>query len=120
MALLWSLDPGVHRALMWTMRMLAWDYWAPENTSELGIALAKLPANLILIVWAVTAASRAGRMNKIILFNVAGQFLLFNRSSHGLMQRCFDPLIANSVNATTLVLALAAFGMAWSQRTGTK
>ena len=120
MALLWSLDPGVHRAMMWTMRMLAWDYWAPENTSELGIALAKLPANLILIAWAISAASRADRMNKIILFNVAGQSILFNRNSHGLMQRCFNPLFANSVTAITLILALTAFWLAWAQRTGSK
>ena len=116
MALFWSLDPGVHRACMWTMRTLSWDTWAPENTSELGIALAKLPANLILILWAIMTANRAGRINKIILINVAGQFLLFNSSSHGLMQRCFDPRVATAISLTTLALGLVAFGIAWTQR----
>ena len=108
MTLFWTLDPGVHRTFMWCMRLLYWECWAPENTAGLGIALAKLPANLALIVWAITMAVYAGRLNGIILWNVAGQFLLFNYGSFGLMQRSLGSGLATSVSLTTFVLGLIA------------
>ena len=49
MMLFWTLDPGLHRLYMWLMRLFC-DCWAPEHTHGLGIAIAKLPANLTLIV----------------------------------------------------------------------
>ena len=108
MALFWSLDPGIHRAYMWTMRMFDWDCWAPDKTSELGIALAKLPANLTMIIWAMLMALAAGRVNRIILTNVCGQLFLFVVSSLGLMQLTFGPGVAFSVTLVTLLCSAAA------------
>ena len=54
--LFWSLDPGIHRLNMWLMRLFGGDTWAPQQTGGLGIAIAKLPANLTLIVWAFVVA----------------------------------------------------------------
>ena len=77
MALFWTMDPGIHRLNMWLMRLFGGDTWAPENTSGLGIAIAKLPANLSLIAWALTMAILARRLNRIVWSNVAGQFALW-------------------------------------------
>jgi len=112
MALFWTLDPGVHRFFMWLMRMICWDCWAPENTAGLGIALAKLPANLVLVIWAVTMSVYAGRLNRIILCNVAGQFLLFSYVSFGLMQRSFGTGTAGSTVLTSAGLGLVALFVA--------
>ena len=49
MTVFWTLDPGLHRLYMWLMRLFGGDTWAPEQTAGLGIAIAKLPANLTLI-----------------------------------------------------------------------
>jgi hypothetical protein len=108
MALFWSMDPGIHRVIMWTMRMIDWECWAPENTGGMGIALAKLPANLFLILWALTLAAQAGRINRIILANVAVQLLLFTVSSRGLMMGSFGFPVATSVAVTTIILGLIA------------
>ncbi len=77
MAIFWTMDPGIHRLNMWLMRMFGGDTWAPEQTSGLGIAIAKLPANLTLIAWALIMAILARRLNGIIWSNVAGQFALW-------------------------------------------
>ncbi len=77
MALFWTMDPGIHRLNMWLMRLFGGDTWAPENTNGLGIAIAKLPANLSLIAWALTMAILARRLNGIVWSNVAGQFALW-------------------------------------------
>ena len=115
MTLFWTLDPGVHRFFMWMMRMLTWDWWAPETTGGLGIALAKLPANLVLIVWALTMATRAGRLNKIIIWNAAGQFLLFCYGSFGLMQRTIGAGMAGPIVLSSIGLGLAALIVAKRQ-----
>jgi hypothetical protein len=108
MTLFWTLDPGVHRLYMWLMRLVCWDCWAPECTSGLGIAIAKLPANLTLIVWALVVASAAGRLNKIIVLNVAGQYLLWSWGTFGLLARTLGPPWAWSVAILSIVLGAIA------------
>jgi predicted tellurium resistance membrane protein TerC len=59
------------------MRLIGDSTWAPENTNGLGIAIAKLPANMTLIFGALAMAVLARRLNKVIWSNVGGQFVLW-------------------------------------------
>ena len=77
MTVFWTLDPGLHRLFMWLMRLFGGDTWAPKQTADLGIAIAKLPANLTLIAWAIAVGILARRLNSIFLYNIAGKFLLW-------------------------------------------
>ena len=97
MTLFWTLDPGIHRLYMWCMRLFCWDCWAPENTGDLGIAIAKLPANISLIVWALLMAYSAKRINKIILVNASGQFALWLLGTMALIQLYQGNEVANAV-----------------------
>ncbi|MEM8890076.1 MAG: hypothetical protein AAGD28_19025, partial [Bacteroidota bacterium] len=85
MTLFWTLEPGIHRLYMWMMRLICWDCWAPENTGDMGIAIAKLPANISIIFWALLMAYFAQRLNKVILLNVLGQYLLWILGSFALI-----------------------------------
>lgn len=102
MAIFWTLDPGVHRLCMWGMRALCWECWAPECTSGMGIAMAKLPANVFLVGWAVLTALRAGRMNRIVIGNAAGQYVLWTLGTFALL----SGTVGISVATLTLTLAL--------------
>lgn len=77
MMLFWTLDPGLHRLAMWLMRLFGDSTWAPENTNGLGIAIAKLPANMTLIFGSLAMAVLARRLNSVIWSNVGGQFVLW-------------------------------------------
>ena len=85
MTLFWTLEPGIHRMYMWLMRLVCWECWSPEQTMDMGIAIAKLPANISLIFWALLMAYFARRLNKIILLNVLGQYLLWIVGSFALI-----------------------------------
>jgi hypothetical protein len=108
MSLMWTLEPGVHRLYMWLMRWVCWDCWAPENTEGMGIALAKLPANLTVISWALLMAALARRTNGIILWNVSGQFLLFAFGSFSTLDRLYNGQVATAVVSASLLLGATA------------
>ena len=97
MTLFWTLDPGIHRLYMWIMRLFCWDCWAPENTGDMGIAIAKLPANLSLVCWALVMAFLAKRLNTTILVNASGQFLLWLLGTFALLQLYMGNSVANWV-----------------------
>lgn len=110
MTLFWTMDPGIHRLNMWLMRLLGDDIWAPEQTAGLGIAIAKLPANLTLIVWAFVVATMARRVNAIIWSNIAGQVALWCFGTFAVVGVFHGPGIAQAV-----FLASATFFLvAWS------
>ncbi len=111
MSLMWTLEPGIHRFYMWLMRWVCWDCWAPENTEGMGIALAKLPANLTVIFWALLMASLARRVNGVILWNVAGQYLLFTFGTFSTLDRLYEGQIAESVAGISLLLG--ALALVW-------
>ena len=104
MALFWTMDPGIHRLNMWLMRLFGGDTWAPENTSGLGIAIAKLPANLSLIAWALTMAILARRLNRIVWSNVSGQFALWCFGTVAVVGTFQSQLIAWTVVCVSAVL----------------
>jgi len=104
MTLFWTLDPGIHRLYMWLMRLFCWDCWAPENTGDMGIALAKLPANISLIIWALVMAFYAKRLNKIILVNASGQFFLWLLGTFALLQLYMNNTIASWVALISMSL----------------
>ncbi len=108
MTLFWTMDPGLHRLNMWLMRVIGGDYWAPENTAELGIAIAKLPANVGLIIWALTMAWYAGRLNKRIIYNVAGQYFLWILGTFALIQVFIHNTMAIVIAATSVILGAVA------------
>ena len=109
MTLFWTLDPGIHRLYMWLMRLFCWDCWAPDNTGDMGIALAKLPANVSLIIWALVMAFFAKRLNKIILINASGQFFLWLLGTYALLQLYSGNSVANGVALTSISL----WGVLW-------
>lgn len=109
MTLFWTMDPGIHRLNMWLMRLFGGDTWAPEQTSGLGIAIAKLPANLTLIVWAFVVAILARRLNTIFWGNIAGQVALWCLGTFAVVGVFQGSLIAWSVVCTSVVLFLVAW-----------
>ncbi len=114
MTLFWSLDPGVHRLYMWLMRAVCWDCWAPECTSGAGIAIAKLPANVTLIVWALLVARAAGRLHWIVVLNVAGQYLLWTWGTYGLISRTLGSSQAGAMALVSLLVGAAALAV-WAR-----
>ncbi len=90
MTVFWTLDPGLHRLYMWLMRLFGGDTWAPEQTAGLGIAIAKLPANLTLIAWAIVVGILARRLNSIFLYNITGQFLLWCLGTNAVISAIHD------------------------------
>ena len=111
MALFWTMDPGLHRLNMWLMRWFGGDTWSPEQTGGLGIAIAKLPANLTLIAWALTMAILARRLNGIIWSNVAGQFILWTLGTSAAMAAFYSQQLSVSVLGLCSVLFLTAWGI---------
>lgn len=97
MTLFWTMDPGIHRLNMWLMRLFGDDIWAPEQTGGLGIAIAKLPANLTLIVWAFVVATMARRLSPIIWSNIAGQVALWCLGTFAVVGAFQGPSIAQAV-----------------------
>ena len=77
----------------------------------MGIALAKLPANLTVIFWALLMASLARRVNGVILWNVAGQYLLFTFGTFSTLDRLYEGQIAESVAGISLLLG--ALALVW-------
>ena len=73
MAVMWSLDPGVHRTFMWCMHATCTGCY-PEIPLQ---QPAKLCANLVLVSWTVLTAVYAGRLNRVLLYNAAGQWILW-------------------------------------------
>jgi len=104
MTLFWTMDPGIHRLFMWLMRLLCWECWAPENTGDMGIALAKLPANVSLIIWALVMAYYAGRLNKIILINASGQFFLWLLGTMAVIEIYMGNTLANWISVVSVSL----------------
>jgi len=104
MTVFWTLDPGLHRLYMWLMRLFGGDTWAPEQTAGLGIAIAKLPANLTLIAWAIVVGILARRLNSIFLYNITGQFLLWCLGTSAVISA-----IHNTQTSITIVALSAIF-----------
>mmetsp|Transcript_10676 Transcript_10676/g.24785 ORF Transcript_10676/g.24785 Transcript_10676/m.24785 type:complete len:335 (-) Transcript_10676:77-1081(-) len=74
MALMWSLDPAFHRAVMWLIR------WAmapavPDPTRLL--IFGKLPVNALLVLCFGAMAICAKRLNTVVMLNVCLQLALF-------------------------------------------
>ena len=109
MTLFWTMDPGIHRLNMWLMRLFGGDTWAPEQTNGLGIAIAKLPANLTLIIWAIVVAILARRLNPIIWSNIAGQVALWCLGTYAVLGVFHGPTVAWAVVVTSAVFFLAAW-----------
>ncbi|MDW3645430.1 MAG: DUF2306 domain-containing protein [Bacteroidia bacterium] len=107
MTLFWTLEPGIHRLYMWLMRLICWDCWSPENTQDMGIAIAKLPANISLIFWALLMAYFARRLNKVILFNILGQYMLWILGSFALISLYQGTEIAWGMVLISLLIAFA-------------
>lgn len=105
MTLFWTMDPALHRLYLWLMRLFCWECWAPENTGDLGIAIAKLPANISLIIWAILLGIFAGRLNRIIVINTTGQFFLWLLGTNFLL-KIYMPAYANTIIISSVILAL--------------
>jgi len=117
MALFWILEPGVHRFCMWLMRWFGGPVWAPENTEGMGIAFAKLPANIFVILWAITMAVKVGRLNRIILSNVAGQFILFLAGCSAAMPSATGT--AGNINLLLITITLGVVALVTAKKSGT-
>lgn len=109
MTLFWTMDPGIHRLNMWLMRLFGGDTWAPEQTNGLGIAIAKLPANLTLIVWAVVVALLARRLSPIIWSNIAGQVALWCLGTYAVLGVFHGSTVAWTIVVISAVFFLAAW-----------
>ena len=95
------------------MRLFGGDIWAPERTAGLGIAIAKLPANLTLIAWAIIVGILARRLNSIFLYNITGQFLLWCLGTNAVISAIHDTqtsIALMSVSAIFFVSFLVAVG----------
>ena len=91
------------------MRLFGGDTWAPEQTAGLGIAIAKLPANLTLIAWAIVVGILARRLNSIFLCNITGQFVLWCLGTNAVISAINDTqtsIAINSISAIFLCLFL--------------
>ena len=107
MILFWTFDPAIHRLWMWLMRVACWDCWEPQYTAGLGTVFAKLPANLFLVAWALIMCAYAGRLNKIIVANVAVQYLFWVRGTYRVVVVSMGTVYAASIAGISLALGLA-------------
>jgi len=106
MILFWTFDPAIHRLWMWLMRVACWDCWEPQYTAGLGTVFAKLPANLFLVAWALIMCAYAGRLNKIIVANVAVQYLFWVRGTYRVVVVSMGTVYAASIAGISLALGL--------------
>jgi hypothetical protein len=118
MALMWSLDPALHRLFMWILRLCA----PHRSNADRLLFFGKLPANAMLVLTFGTALVCARRASRITISNVALQLALFFL---GLLVLLTDPevgsatTIAAIVGATVLlaaVAALSALECAWRKQ----
>lgn len=84
MLLFWTLDPALNRAAQWLMRIFCVECWTRESTRGQSLSMAKLCANMFLMGWGLLVGLGAGRLNRVILWNVTGQFVLWCAVVRGL------------------------------------
>ena len=74
MALMWSLDPAIHRFIMWLVR---WAMAPAIPDARKLLMYGKLPANALLVLCFGLMAVGAKRLNAVMKVNIGLQFLLF-------------------------------------------
>lgn len=112
MAIMWSLDPAVHRFAMWLIRWFA----NGHVDSDLLLTFGKLPANFILVTLFGTMLVRGQRVTCINVANVGMQFFLFVLGvAAGLAQGGESDLVRGWVIAglCTLTLVVATLCIVW-------
>ena len=98
MAIMWTMDPAVHRTVMWLLHFVCYSCFEPaafDGTKDSLNVIAKMPANVLLFSWCLCIAIRARRINWILIVNGSGQYLLW------ILQ------IANELSAESVVAAIA-------------
>ena len=79
MAIMWTMDPAVHRTFMWLMHLSCYSCFSPAafagRPDTLNV-IAKMAANVVLFTWAFSMAVHARRLNKITVVNGSLQYLV--------------------------------------------
>ena len=100
MAIMWTMDPAVHRSVMWLLHLACYSCFTPaafEGTQQSLNVIAKMPANVLLFSWCLCIAIHARRMNTILLLNGSGQYALWTLQ------------IMNALSAVSWVAAICVF-----------
>lgn len=98
MAVMWTMDPAVHRSIMWSLHLICYSCFSPDafiGTKDSLNVIAKMPANVILFSWCFCIAVHGRRLNRILIINGSGQYLLW------ILQ------IVNELNEVSLIGAVA-------------
>jgi len=116
MAMMWTLDPGVHRSMMWLMRLGCVSCYPTEGNWPL-LVPGKLLANLFLILWCISTAFIAGRLNGITIGNALGQWMLCLLGVGSLIASEFhSTALAVGVTLGIALLGVAALYAIWQHR----
>jgi len=81
MAIMWTMDPAVHRSVLWLMHWSCYSCFISDDEFEERahslLIIAKMPANVILFSWCLCVAVHARRVNRILVINGSGQYVLW-------------------------------------------
>ena len=80
MAIMWTMDPAVHRTFMWLLHLSCYSCFSPkafEGRPDSLNVIAKMAANVVLFTWAFAMAVHARRLNAITFVNASLQYLLW-------------------------------------------
>ena len=80
MAIMWTMDPAVHRSFMWLLHIVCYSCFSPASfvgRSDTLNVISKMPANVVLFVWCFCIMIHARRVNKTLIINGSGQYVLF-------------------------------------------